>query len=218
MGFSRPELNEDSIQWNRIQAQLESAEDHDPEEPLLVEGLNTTRTDNEDSDSDSEQEDYGKNREKRQPPRISRAKSTVPRPTLRPLPKVSSPEVAAERLPKIKAAAERIKRLKKNAIDPGKTHRVGKVVFDPSVQKFGKIVFSAPGYVRLEMRDGTASTVGKPPLDDRRNFVLANFDRLDNQTMAEILEISVHPMRRLCHEYGLKRHGRQAKELRKKSA
>jgi DNA-directed RNA polymerase specialized sigma24 family protein len=69
--------------------------------------------------------------------------------------------------------------------------------------------------VRLALRDGTESTQGKPPLEDRKNFVLANFERLDNKTMAEILDISVHTMRRLCHEYGLKRYGKKSEPRRK---
>ncbi len=211
MGFSRRELNEDAIQWNRIQAQLESAEDHDPEEPLLVDGLVTQggKTDDDDDETSSEGELMEElPRPRRQPPRPTRAARTAANRSTKALPKLASPEVAAERLPMIKAAAERVKRLKKMAISPDKKYRKGRTLFDPSVQKFGVVVYSAPGYVRLEMRDGTQSTQGKPPLEDRRNFVIANFDRMDNKTMAEILDISVHTMRRLCHEYGLRRHGR----------
>lgn len=219
MGFARRELNDDTIQWNRIQAQLESAP-HDPDEPLLVDGLVThgeKRSDEDDENATTREvlEEIPPKRSK--PPRPTRSPRTPPAPSLRPLPKVASPEVAEERLPRIKAAAARVKRLKKSAIDPNKTYRRGKILFEPSVQKFGTVVYSAPGYVRLEMRDGTQSTQGKPPLADRRNFVLANFERMDNKTMAQILEISVHTMRRLCHEFGLKRHrkDKSTEKLRK---
>jgi hypothetical protein len=223
MGFSRPELDEDSIQWNRIQAQLESAEDHDPEEPLLIDGLAAAaKSDEDDEEREGEEETIaapsGEGMRRAPPPRLTRAPAAPPAAPRRPLPKLASPQVAAERLPMLRAAAERVKRLKKVAIDPDKTHRKGKLLFDPGAQKFGSVVFSAPGYVRLQMRDGTQSTVGKPPLGDRKQFILANFDRMDNKSMAEILAISVHTMRRLCHEYGLKRHGQEKDVERRKSA
>lgn len=127
------------------------------------------------------------------------------------LPKVASPEVARRRLPAIKRSAERMRRMKKAAIDPGKRYRLGQRLFDPAVQKFGEVVYTDVGYVRIAFSDGTESAHGKPPLEDRKNFVHANFERMDNKTMAEILDISVHTMRRLCHEYGLKRHGKKKK-------
>lgn len=216
MGFARREFDDDAIKWNRIQAQLESAEDHDPDEPLLVDGLNTTeKADDDDEESEEKQRSAPR---RRSPPRPTRAARAAPSPTLRPLPQVASQEVAEARLPKIKAAAERMKRMKKVAINPEKKYRRGQVLFDPGVQKFGTVIFAAPGYVRLEHRDGSQSTQGKPPLDDRKNFVLANFERLDNKTMADILDISVHTMRRLCHEYGLKRYGKKDRPARRKTA
>ncbi len=214
MSFPRRETaNDDAVRWNRIQAQLERAGDHDPDEPLLVDGLATTANPVESEESDRTPEVMSAPRrrtKKHSPPRPPRAERAAPAPRRRPLPKISSPEVAEKRLPKIRAAAERVKRMKRIAIDPEKTHRRGKVLFDPVVQKFGQVVYSSPGYVRLEMRDGSQSAHGKPPMEDRRNFVLANFDRMSNKNMAEILEISVHTMRRLCHEYGLRRHGSKA--------
>ncbi|MDF1565539.1 MAG: hypothetical protein P1V51_21050 [Deltaproteobacteria bacterium] len=118
-----------------------------------------------------------------------------------------SPEAEA-RLVAIKRAAARIRRVKKAAVDVSRTYRLGQRVFDPAAQSFGRVVFAAEGYVRLELSDGSESAHGKPPLEDRRAFVSANFERMDNKTMADILDISVHTMRRLCHEYGLKRHGK----------
>jgi hypothetical protein len=216
MGFARREFDDDAIKWNRIQAQLESAEDHDPDEPLLVDGLNTTEK--ETSDDEEDEAPARRSSARRAPPRPTRAARTAPRAPLRPLPQIASPEVAEARLPKIKAAAERMKRMKKVAINPEKKYRRGQVLFDPGVQKFGSVVYTGPGYVRLEMRDGSQATQGKPPLEDRKNFVLANFERMDNKTMADILDISVHTMRRLCHEYGLKRYGKKQTESRRKTA
>jgi len=113
------------------------------------------------------------------------------------------------RLTALKRAANRVRRLEKAAIDLTKTYRVGQRLFDPEAQRFGRVIFAAEGYFRLELSDGSSSAHGKPPLDDRKAFVCANFERMDNKQMADILEISVHTMRRLCHEYGLRRHAKK---------
>lgn len=216
MGFSRPEYDEDKIQWNRIRARLEDDDEGEEQQELTGPGMSAD-ADNEDGEENPAETAAGQDGRRRPATRPSRGAGSKARRALKPLPRLASPEIAEERLPKIKAAAQRMKKLKKVAVDPEKRYRVGQKVFDPMVQKFGKVVLAAPGYVRIEMRDGTQTAHGKPPLDDRKNFVLANFDHMDNKTMAEILEISVHTMRRLCHDYGLKRHGKK-KAARRKAA
>ncbi len=200
MGFSRPDF-EDEAQWQkarkRFEEEVEAALTEEDEDEFAEDHL-----DDEDLEAEPSAEP-----ERRRPARRERARGGP----VTPLKRVASAEVAQARLPEIKRAADRMRRLKKVAIDPEKTYKVGKVVFDPTVQKFGEVVYSAPGYVRIRLRDGTETTHGKPPLEDRKNFVFANFDRMDNKTMAEILGISVHTMRRLCHEYGLKRHPKPEK-------
>jgi len=208
MGFSRPEYDEDRIQWNRIRARIEDDDDGEEQQELAV-GVDDGDDDDQEETANGNGPAAAQNGRRRPAARPSRGAGSKARRALKPLPRLASPEVAEERLPKIKAAAQRMKKLKKVAVDPEKSYRVGQKVFDPMVQKFGKVVLTAPGYVRIQMRDGTQTAHGKPPLDDRKNFVVANFEHMDNKTMAEILEISVHTMRRLCHDYGLKRHGKK---------
>lgn len=208
MAFSRPEYDEDSIQWDRIRARIEDDDGSSPDEEFSVDGLRN----NESSDDDESSEDGAADKKTAaaRPARPARSAGTARRP-VRPLPRVASPEVAEQRLPLIRQAAERVRKMKQVAVDPGKKYRLGQVVFDPAAQRFGEVAYAAEGYVRLRLRDGSESAHGKPPLEDRRNFIVANFERMDNKTMSEILGISVHTMRRLCHEYGLKRHGKAAR-------
>lgn len=204
MAFSRPEYDEDRIQWKAIQARIE---DGDDESPRSAGALATERLDDDGPDAGPEETPEGEGQARRRPSaRGSRSGSRRP---VRPLPRVASPEVAEKRLPRLKAAAARVNKLKEVPIDPTRAYKLGQRVFDPTVQKFGEVVHTGEGYVRIRMHDGTEAAHGRPPLEDRKNFVLANFDRMDNKTMAEILGISVHTMRRLCHDYGLKRHGRK---------
>lgn len=205
MAFSRPEYDEDRIQWKAIQARIE---DGDDESPRSAGSLAAERLDTDDGpDAGPEETPEGEGQARRRP--SARGNRSTSRRPVRPLPRVASPEVAEKRLPRLKAAAARVNKLKEVPIDPTRSYKIGQKVFDPTVQKFGEVVHTDEGYVRIRMHDGTEAAHGRPPLDDRKNFVLANFDRMDNKTMAEILGISVHTMRRLCHDYGLKRHGRK---------
>ncbi len=206
MGFSRPDFD-DEAEWQKARRRFEER----AEAELSEEDLYGEEVDEDEEEAQEETLDLESEPAPRRRPETRRARSRSRTPVA-PLGRVASPEVASERLPQIKKSAERVRRMKKVAIDPSKHYRVGKVVFDPTVQKFGEVVYSAPGYVRIRMRDGTETTHGKPPLEDRKNFVFANFERMDNKTMAEILGISVHTMRRLCHEYGLKRHPKGGKK------
>jgi len=212
MAFSRPDYDEDSIKWNTIRARLED----DDGSSESASSLNLAADQNDDDDEDEEEVD-GTSGSRGSRRRVRPAGRSSRRP-VRPLPRVASPEVAEKRLPRLKAAAARVNKLKEVAVDPARKYKVGQRVFDPVVQKFGEVVHTAEGYVRIRMRDGSETAHGRPPLDDRKNFVIANFDRMDNKTMAEILGISVHTMRRLCHDYGLKRQGRKKSEARRQTA
>ena len=203
MAFSRPDYDEDNIKWNTIQARLED----DDGGGQNADAVNLAADDNDDDGDDEEEVDSASGaRGSRR--RVRPAGRTSRRP-VRPMPRVASPEVAEKRLPRLKAAAARVNKLREVAVDPARKYKVGQRVFDPTVQKFGEVVTATDGYVRIRMRDGTEAAHGRPPLEDRKNFVIANFDRMDNKTMAEVLGISVHTMRRLCHDYGLKRQGRK---------
>ncbi len=211
MAFSRPDYDEDSIKWNTIRARLED----DDGSGENADAVNLAADDDDDKDDEEEVDLAGGARSSR---RRARPASRGSRRPVRPMPRLASPEVAEKRLPRLKAAAARVNKLREVAVDPARKYKVGQRVFDPTVQKFGEVVTAAEGYVRIRMRDGSESAHGRPPLDDRKNFVLANFDRMDNKTMAEILGISVHTMRRLCHDYGLKRQGRKKPAASRKTA
>lgn len=204
MGFSRRDPD-DAMQWRRLQAKVLDGEDEPVSETRAIgEALTEGSTASVEGEAETDEvQPISFDRPARQPirtPATRVSEDVVP----------LSPE-AAERLTAIKRAAARIRRLQKAAVDLTRTYRVGQRVYDPTAQAFGRVVYAAEGYVRLQLSDGTHSAHGKPPLEDRRAFVLANFDRMDNRTMAEILGISVHTMRRLCHEYGLRRHGTKKK-------
>lgn len=200
MGFTRKDPNEDAVQWKQLQRQLGGSEETNEVDPTLLRGLDGELVDDA-LESESENEEEAQTR-----PEAPDTRAAARAPS-HPIPRRSSEALAELRLGDIKKAAERMRRLKKASVDPSRTYRAGKRVFDPTLQKFGTVVYSSEGYVRIQHPGGDESAHGKPPLEDRRNFVRANFERMDNRTMADILGISVHTMRRLCHEYGLKRHG-----------
>jgi len=110
-----------------------------------------------------------------------------------------------KRLAAIKSAARRVDELRSAGVDLTRAYKIGDRVFDSEAEAFGEVIYAGDGYIRLQLRDGSERTHGRPPMDDRKAFIIANFERMDNKAMAEIVDISVHTMRRLCHEYGLKR-------------